>query len=468
MIMPNFSQVVNRFRIAELQKRAVKFAENYDDSDDRRSIILVPGGMGSRLLQSTTVFQDGVDFPDVLQLKLREIWLSLAAFLQGDIAQLHMTPQGEDKDRKPIIASGELSSIIKEYDGTEKHFSSLANYATFGYDWRRLPEEEFMYLFEFLLRIRNEVKARGFEDPLPRLTLFGHSMGGLIIKLFTNYLVDSGEDTTKWFYRFVSAGTPFYGTLNHMSRYYVGDFLLNLFVRGGAVAVTSMTASMPGPYGLIPAPRDIIGPRLNQLGLNSYPVKDSDPSHSEIDTFGDEAAERFPDIMEPEYFDEAYAMFTAIDRDLPAVRDQIFHIRSNVSDETFPLEILWDKVQGEGFDPNSKDPVANNNGASDGSVPFWSARLATTPDNQIFDLRNAKHGSLAEHPRTLEIVEKLMYPGTLPPAGAQPPTADVEVADATEVIALINEVKAGNKPESDIIDAPLPIHRCLAYSLGLT
>jgi len=65
-------------------------------------------------------------------------------------------------DRKPIIASGELSSIIKEYDGTEKHFSSKANYSTFEYDWRRYYE---------------------------------------------------------MVYRFVSAGTPFYGTLNHMSRW---------------------------------------------------------------------------------------------------------------------------------------------------------------------------------------------------------------------------------------------------------
>jgi hypothetical protein len=44
--MPNCADGVNRLRIAELEVRAKKFADNY--RRDRNSVILVPGGMGSR------------------------------------------------------------------------------------------------------------------------------------------------------------------------------------------------------------------------------------------------------------------------------------------------------------------------------------------------------------------------------------------------------------------------------------
>jgi hypothetical protein len=53
--MPNYTVVVNRLRIAELEVRVTNFADSY--RNDRNSVILVPGGMGSRLLQRALLGQ---------------------------------------------------------------------------------------------------------------------------------------------------------------------------------------------------------------------------------------------------------------------------------------------------------------------------------------------------------------------------------------------------------------------------
>jgi hypothetical protein len=42
-------QNLNRLILKELELRAHQFAESYDDG--KKSVILIPGGMGSKLLQ---------------------------------------------------------------------------------------------------------------------------------------------------------------------------------------------------------------------------------------------------------------------------------------------------------------------------------------------------------------------------------------------------------------------------------
>ena len=51
----------------------------------------------------------------------------------------------------------------------------------------------------------------------------------------------------------------------------------------------------------------------------------------------------------------------------------------------------------------------------DGTVPFWSARLAQTPTDQIYDLELAKdHMSLLEHEETLKVVKRIIDTGKCP------------------------------------------------------
>ena len=48
-------------------------------------------------------------------------------------------------------------------------------------------------------------------------------------------------------------------------------------------------------------------------------------------------------------------------------------------------------------------------------MPYWSARFAQVPMEQVFDLRIArKHGELMEHKETLRVVQRLIIEGRLP------------------------------------------------------
>ena len=226
-----YFQNLNRLVLKELELRATQFAESYDEG--KKSVILLPGGMGSKLLRCEAAFQPNQPFPS--DPAFHEIWLSLAAILRGDIAQLQMDPNEHDREERPIIAAGEMNTVVKSYDETEKYFSEKnVNYTEFGFDWRREMRTAAGYLRTFLRMIREKVTARDLENPLPELTLFAHSMGGLVGKLFINELIDDDENTEDWFYRFVTVATPFFGTENHMDRYYQGVKFVNLLL-GGAL-----------------------------------------------------------------------------------------------------------------------------------------------------------------------------------------------------------------------------------------
>ena len=41
-------------------------------------------------------------------------------------------------------------------------------------------------------------------------------------------------------------------------------------------------------------------------------------------------------------------------------------------------------------------------------MPWWSARLASTPDSRVFDFYGVEHGGAAEHPAMLDLLWKLM------------------------------------------------------------
>ncbi len=241
------SYITERQKIiwSELRERADRFARAYDPS--RPSVILVPGGMGSRLYQSTVKYAEGTPFPNPL--RSRRIWLSFAAIFRGELVQLRMTKSGRDTGSKPIFARGELDdlglSFAKRYDQTAAFFKPWANYMGMGYDWRRSAKEAAKDLQFLLTAIRQRVKELGHpKSPLPNLTILAHSMGGLVSKLLINNLLDSGEDPKAWCHRLISVGTPFYGTYTHMPRYYVGTGLLNVFM-GGAASVANSSRRCP-------------------------------------------------------------------------------------------------------------------------------------------------------------------------------------------------------------------------------
>jgi hypothetical protein len=317
--------------------------------------------------------------------------------------------------------------------------------------------------------IREKVMARDLENPLPNLTLFAHSMGGLVAKLFINDLVDDDESTEDWFYRFVTVATPFYGTENHMDRYYQGVRFINLLL-GGADKVASLVGTLPGPYGLMPAPKSVMEPQFSHLDLERYPVRDADNTNVEVDPFHIDSRKRFPPIMENEYFFRSEDMFQQVHRPFPDnVKDRTFHLRNNRPDrEEKNLELLWDNVPGSEHDFSGPSPIRNNGGASDGTVPFWSARLADTPDNHVYPLRtDTDHGNLAEDPETLFVVNRLIHEQELPESGTAPDEPRPKIVNDTEVERLIIDFQDGRIDENAILTSSTPMRRGLVKGFSL-
>jgi hypothetical protein len=455
----SYTRVVDELRQKELELRAETFAEAYDPH--LPSVVLLPGGMGSRLLRSAVPYVPRTPYTNT---SFYELWLDFAAALRGELRELAMTERGEDVGGHPIIASGELSSIVKKYEGVGEFFRGKANYIGLGYDWRRAPDSEFMYVRSFLRRIADKVMGRGHDDPRRRLTLFAHSQGGLVAKLFVNDLVERGEAVSEWFERLVTCCTPFYGTCSHLSRYYVGEPFPNI-VTGGAATVSRIVAAVKGPYVLLPAPMRVIEPRFAALGLTRYPVHDANAQATACDPFAASARARLPDYIVGDYLTAARLQFGQIDAPLSApVARHMFHIRSNVNgDGRAPFEMFWQA------DARGDDPVSHNGadgGMHDGTVPFWSARLATTPDENVFDVSGISHADAAENPTVLGIVWDLMNGRTVP-AGPQPALPGPPIGNATRVTATLAQVQAGRRPPEDLLTLAADEFRTLTNGFTL-
>ncbi len=462
---------LDELRRAELLKRARDFANNYNP--DLPSIVILPGGMGSRLLRCTTVY-DPASTPEIEEFS--ELWLGLWPVLKGELSALVQDQFTEEVDQHPIIAAGELSSIVKSYDGIFQHFADKANVVGMGYDWRRAPIKECGYVRVFLQLIAEQVQQQhpGCTDPRRNLTLYAHSQGGLVAKLFINDLVDAGEKLSDWCKRLVTCCTPFYGTSSHFPRYYVGEELINSFT-GGPDRVARIVATLQGTYSLLPAPREVLLPRLAALGLTRYPVRDFDNDGMECDPFDSAPAiaGRFRPEVPRAHLVMAKEQFTRIDSPLPPeVTQLIYHIRSDSSGKhggNTDLELRWQAVNGAKYAASNGNPIGDNfdhGGRGDGTVPFWSARLATTPPENVFDIIGVKHGGAAEHPLALEIMTKLIQ-GEKIADGPQQAHADFDYATPDRVTAIGTELQKAPDPQAYLNALPPDEYRAFVDNLRL-
>ncbi len=304
-----------------------------------------------------------------------------------------------------------MKHVFNVYFGTEQFFSNKVNYIEFGYDWRRGIRSAAGYLRTFLQMIRDKVIKRGYANPLSGLTLFAHSLGGLVVKLFLNELVDDEENTQEWFYRFVSIATSYYGTENHIERYYVGDNLINALA-GGAKRVAFFIASMPSFLSIMPAPKYILQPRYDSLGLDEHPVRDADNPDLELDPYSPDNQERCPPILNGRYLNDAKTTLAQVDRELPdSVKERTFHICNKLpSRSEYPLKLYWENVVTEDYNYDGPSPIKNDGGESDGTTPFWSARLASTPNDHVYSIEiSTEHEYLASAPIVLHIVNRLSH-----------------------------------------------------------
>lgn len=384
----------------------------------RKTVVFIPGGMGSQLDRSDRKFDST---GSNARFRYDAIWMDEGLLLSKDGLKLEILDDARDKGSHIIVPNGPLRFLFADpYDRTERFFRDKNyNYVVFGFDWRRSLRENAEFLERFLKQMRKTVRARCGEDPIPETTLVCHSLGGLVAKLFLNRARVLAADING----VVTVATPFYGTSNHMRRYYQGEKPLNLL--HGKRKVTKLISTLPGPYILMFLDQETYRKDKVKLGLNQYPIRDS-KTDAAADPYDKAMFTRYPKWMQvpprTKFLHQARRVRVAITAPLPAaVKSKVFHLRA-VRVKT-DVEIFWKDIDGKAFDPDKhKLPLSGAPGKGDGIVPWWSARLAGTPDRQVFDLKTtAKHVDLLEIHHTLDVVHRIITNGVIP--GPQDRTA---------------------------------------------
>lgn len=432
----------------EIRSNIIRVVNNLVNSYDpnKKTVILLPGGMGSHLERTTSSYKPSKPGPFK---NFETLWIDIGIIFTQDALKIGIQKNNRDKDSHIIVANGPLEFFAKPYDGTEKYFKNKGfNFAVFGYDWRR-PIQESAAWFEFFLkefkkRVIKRFKKDTTKNPLPSTTVLCHSMGGLVAKLFLNRIskhITNANSVNNWMEQMITVATPFYGTSNHIRRYFKGIDSLNRFY--STDKITSLAASLEGPYILMYLDKDSYDEDEERLELERYPSFDANNESIKVDPYAKETINRYPLWVNMDFLKTAKSIRRAIRKELPEpLIDRVFHIRG-VKKDTW-IEILWAEFDRDSFDPGSSTyPISGKDGKGDGTVPFWSARLAQSDDKHTYDLRIAKdHGSIMEHEETLKVAHRIIETGVCPEEiTAQDKHLGIKEATDTEVKRFLKDVE---------------------------
>jgi pimeloyl-ACP methyl ester carboxylesterase len=425
----------------------------------RQTVILFPGGLGSRLMRADVPYRSGAQ-GQVFNYSC--VWLDCSV-LTGAALDLQM--QGDiDLDNTFIIADGFVHfalADIKPYDGfiqwcTDRNL----DWFVYGWDWRRRPDLSVkFFLNKFLPTFRQRVQAACGADPLQNCTLIGHSFGGMVVKLIMNDpnpLVDQIK-------RAVTVATPFYGYPGQVHRYFEGEPKLNF---EGTERVTRVISSLRGGYVLMFLDKDTYDRDRNALAadpeypLDNYPSLDASNSAIVADAYDPKTHGK--KVRYPKNFGflstelapakEAYQQVAA---PLSAARNQkFFNVRAvkfengTVVNDTIN-SVRWSWIS-KNFKPGTDaTPIRDEYVCpGDGVIPAWSARLVTAPagnvrtltgDLEHMDLMNAAEVQ-DELSNILELPQMMMMRRGKPGPARRP--SKKKVASAKDTAAFIRGLQA--------------------------
>ena len=368
------------------------------------------------------------------------IWVDpIGIIVRQDALKLEIERNLHDKDSFVVAAGGPLRIFLSTPYNNFVAFARNSgwNIFVYGYDWRR-PLAESADLFKaFIYEFRARVTKHG-PDPIPKLNIVCHSMGGLVC---TTALRDR-RFSRLGFHAIVTVATPFYGTCTQHDFYYIGFDLLNRLYSARTVA--DIAASLPGPYSLLFPPKEVYVRDAALLGLHRYPVRDY-TSGIDTDPFDPRIKRRWPKRVRDHYayLDQNKAALIELTKPVDAaVQPIFFNVRSSRS--KCAVELLWKDVDGDSIDPeNGQSPINQVLGPGDGTVPFWSAWHANAysrTDNR-YELSQAKdHVLLFEHQEVIDVVGSIVSKRKLPKRAPRVPKKAPAVASPKTVNKVMKEL----------------------------
>jgi len=429
---------------------------------NRKTVILLPGGMASQLQRTREAFPTWPNVPQDV------IWLNVGLLTLRDGLKLEIDDAGKDKDAYVVVAHGPIT-FFKErpYQKLEDRARGRGwNYSVFGFDWRRPLTESSANFASFIREFRERVRKRFGTDPIPDLTIVCHSMGGLVA---THALRDE-DFSGLGFNAVMTIATPFYGTSNQQDRYFVGEKSLKK-LRYRAEDIVRIIASLPGPYTLMFLPKEVFDRDRSRIGLEDYPQRN--PSHNPCDPFDSAMKQRWPKVVRDhwQYIENAKKeMIDIADPIKPNIAPKFFNVRSEL-DRGTAVELIWGDVPGDSIDPNGPSPLEPIQGPGDGTVPAWSAFHAYCENENRHDLtqtEKTEHAYLLTNSEVLTLIENVVTTGKLSAGhpklrkkGAERPPAP----SAEEVDSAMTKWVAESKGKRVLRPPPPVVQRALVASL---
>lgn len=411
------------------------FFQDFDP--DQPSIILLPGGLGSTLRQSYSAFNGVPQAPSAFR---RVIWVDLG-LLFGDALRLPIDADGFDTQNKIIVADGDLDfCLVHPYKDAVRYFRETlhANVLVLGWDWRRTVMTSVDYLTQALAQMSARALNLTGRNILQDTFLVGHSMGGMVAKLFMSTQPHLAQDLRGM----ISVGSPFYGYFGQLDRFYNGVQYFNDLYTTPKVA--RITSSWPGMYSLLSIDQLTYNQSHVELGLTSYPVVDS-ISGNPVDPYNPSTLLRYPDWVRTDQIPRGLSMRHTLAAPLTGnMGGKVHHLRVNQADTTL-TSATWEPTLPPNYVPGSSpSPIQFHLGAGDDTIPVWSAALASTPAGNIHNFSTGEHAFLMEERPILAKIAEIITGQSVSARELEKtlgPRADIATHEETE--AVIRSIKSG-------------------------
>jgi hypothetical protein len=429
-------------------------------ADQRRTLILLTGGMGSQLLQATTPYQDGG--PANQTFSYDTVWLTLDTLL-GDALQLQMTEAGGvnlDRNNQIIIANDEVDFFgVKPYS-TFTDWCDLQgiDWFVYGWDWRRPVDVMASFLLnQFLPRFQTAVQLATGADPLKNLVLVGHSEGGMLLTV----ALSQPNGILGGLTSAITVCSPFYGYDGQLPRWFNGESYLNYL---GEQDIIETISSFQGCYC------------LNYMDINTYtnnaalfaadaayplldyPSKDATNPATDVDPYV-YTATRYStaDGFNAAYLNNGFKVYQTIAAGpAPDYRNLFYNIRGVQATNDTVGGITWATLP-PGYTPGTSfQPITDDSTLvpGDDTQPAWTARLLGLPDAQCITVEgDIHHMFMMEYPQTQDAIGGILG---LPPIPLEKlllakrsssPSTLVPAASTTDALAFVRSLQGLRTPD---------------------
>jgi hypothetical protein len=414
-----YAQTRDSEQLRFLNGRISQFIQRYQSSNtppqDRHTLILFPGGMGSQLLRAKTKFNPAGPVNQTFQYD--KVWLTLKTFL-GDalLLKMHVSAGGELRDLQDrvIIAddSAELFGIMPYSFFTLWCEFKNIDWFIYGWDWRlSIDDVAGFFVGSFLPAFRGAAQAATGNDPLQNLVLVGHSEGGMVLDL----VLRTNNPILSTLKKAISVATPFYGYGGQLHRYFEGEPYFNYL---DSIKVTKTIASFPGCYALLYMDLGTYLANQGALGagpfpLTNYPSKDAVVVATNVDPYAP-GPFRYPTNLgfSKSYLNAGRLTYTSLAAGPVGANANAFYNISGVQTANATVGgITWAKLAtaytpGSTPSPIVDDPIPV---PGDGVQPAWTTRLLTLPASHWTSITdNIDHVFMMEHPKIQVAIGQLI------------------------------------------------------------